>query len=265
MRNLTIDLYARNCLKSKFGDRIVKVHLDRKLALVTETGTGLYNWAVSELGDAGRDAVHDKVPFSWSCYFHASSVEVFDSHDLRPRPSRIDEPLSDELVLKREHSIRVSLVPGMGPTRTDRHPTPSYSMLGTNRLIERFELEIQPVSGDLPLGCTCWGMASYSDRDDGDHADLITFSLAVSSEDYARYEAKLTRGWANSIIFGVSMVQGFYSEWSPEIHTRHIKVLTASASDQPIAGSEGAEIVPNRLGKVGTATLSVNSRLSLQT
>lgn len=242
----------------------MKVHLDRKLALVTDTGTGLYNWAVSELGPGGRDSVRDKVPFGWGCYFHARSVEVLDSLDLRPRPSRMDEPLSDELVAKGSHSIRASLVPGMGSARRDPHPVPSYSMFGADRPIQKIELEISPASAELPLGCTCWGMVSYSDRDDGDLEDLVIFSLAVSPAEYSRYEAKLTRGWANAITFGVSMVSGFYSDWSPEVHTRQIKVLTASANDQPVSGSEGATITPNRLGRVGTSTLSVNSRFPLQ-
>jgi hypothetical protein len=242
----------------------VKVHLDQKLALVADTGTGLYNWAISELGPSGRDAVRDKVPFSWGCYFHASAVEVLDAIELKSRSVEGGEALSNESVAKTSHSIRVSLIPGMGPTRRDPHP-PTYSMMGTSRIVKNIELHILPENSHLPLGCTCWGMVSYSDSDDGDHDDLIIFYLTVSPDEYARYEAKLTRGWANSIIFSASMVQGFYADWSPDVQTRHIKVLTASSTDQPISVSDDAQIVPNRLGRVGSATLSVNSRLPLQT
>ena len=53
---------------------------------------------------------------------------------------------------------------------------------------------------------------------------------------------------------------GFYSEWSPSISTRNVKVLT-KGSEHKITLPPGHQFEPPRLGNVGEAKLYINRRL----
>jgi hypothetical protein len=62
------------------------------------------------------------------------------------------------------------------------------------------------------------------------------------------------------LILSVGSVDGFYSEWSPSISTRKVKVLT-KGSKQEITLPPGHQFEPPRLGHVGEAELYLNRRL----
>lgn len=75
---------------------------------------------------------------------------------------------------------------------------------------------------------------------------------------FARYEAKLSRGWANKLSFTVNSVSGVYAEWSPDIKARHLKILTGS-KEHNLRAVGPTSIVPGRLGRVYASTLHVHS------
>jgi hypothetical protein len=58
-------------------------------------------------------------------------------------------------------------------------------------------------------------------------------------------------------------VDGFYSEWSPSISTRDVKVLTRG-KEQKITLPNSHKFDPPRLGNVGEAELYINRRLEFR-
>ncbi len=62
------------------------------------------------------------------------------------------------------------------------------------------------------------------------------------------------------IVFRARSVAGFYSEWSPDIWTPRIKVLT-KGTEHDIDLPAGLRFEPTRLGDVGEAALFINRRL----
>jgi hypothetical protein len=82
----------------------------------------------------------------------------------------------------------------------------------------------------------------------------------VKPQTFARYAAKVSHGVVDEIMFSVGGVAGFYSEWSPSISTRDVKVLT-SDSELKVDLPPGFQFEPPRLGDVGDAELHINRRL----
>jgi hypothetical protein len=85
----------------------------------------------------------------------------------------------------------------------------------------------------------------------------------VKLDTFARYGAKIAHGLVDEIILSVGSVAGFYSEWSPSISTRDVKVL-ATGSEQKITLPRGFKFDPPRLGHVGKAELYINRRLEFR-
>jgi len=85
----------------------------------------------------------------------------------------------------------------------------------------------------------------------------------VKPETFARYGAKVAHGLVDEIVFSVGSVACFYSEWSPSISTRNVKVLT-TGSEQKVNLPPGHQIEPPRLGHVSKAQLYINRRLEFR-
>ena len=112
-------------------------------------------------------------------------------------------------------------------------------------------------------GCGAWGSVSYTTEFDFRNEttdDCIVFYLSVKPETFASYAAKTAHGLLDEMILSVGEVDGFYSEWSPSISTRDVKVLT-SGKEQKVALPAGHQFDPPRLGHVGDAALYINRRL----
>jgi hypothetical protein len=137
-------------------------------------------------------------------------------------------------------------------------------MFGTDRVIKKFQLDIYSISGpDEQEKCTAWGSVSFTDNDEFSnetHDDCVVFHLFAKPETYTRYAALVAHGFLDEMILSVRRVYGFYSEWSPDIKTSDVKVLTG---DQEIVLPPGLQFKPPRLGHVGETTLYINRRLEL--
>jgi hypothetical protein len=137
-------------------------------------------------------------------------------------------------------------------------------MFGTDRAIKSFQLDIHPIVDPAEQeSCSAWGSVSYTTEIDFRNEtidDCIVFYLFVKPETFARYAAKVAHGLVDEMILSVGSVAGFYSEWSPSISTRNVKVLT-QGSEQKIPFPPGHHVGPPRLGHVGAAELYINRRL----
>jgi hypothetical protein len=237
----------------------VDFHLERGLRLRTETEyESLYNWAINEIDAQGRQIGQDQIPWIWTLSFTATSCVLRDDIDIKSQ-FRMEETMLPAEIVQRQ-VIRAQLRPDNG----DRFCETTFSMFGTDRAIKRFQLDIHPIADPSEQeSCRAFGSVSYTaemDFRDDTVDDCIVFYLFVKSETFARYAAKIAHGSVDEMILTVGSVAGFYSEWSPSISTRNVKVLT-KGSEQNIALPPGHQVEPPRLGHVGAAELYINRRL----
>ena len=236
-------------------------HLDRGLRLIQPKGTSLYSWAIVEVGPKGDHVGQDQIPWSWTLRFTATSCALSDGIEIKPNYQRGEEAAQAAEVTHRQ-IIRVSLRPGH-PHDDDFFRETTFRMFGTDRVIKTFELNIHPISDPAEQeSCSAWGSVSYTsevDFRDETTEDCIIFYLFVRPETFARYAAKVSRGEVDEMLLSVGFVSGFYSEWSPSISTRDVKVL--AGSEHAVALPPGMDFDPPRLGEVGSAELYINRRL----
>jgi hypothetical protein len=79
--------------------------------------------------------------------------------------------------------------------------------------------------------------------------DVICFYLTLQRDKFERLARAVTDRSIDQALLRVNGVHGFYSDWSPEISTDYIKVLTDDAESHPVENPEGATITPPRLGE----------------
>lgn len=219
----------------------------------------LYPWALYEADESGSTQGSEYVPFGWDSYFEGTSVEVRDSASKLKAPSDENDT---SLYPTLDNSITVKLRPSSSGSGHRRETTPQYSLMGTRRTLEEMTLEILPTSDSRMEGkCSVWGMVAYEDDEFPAQQDCLKFKLWVRPSDYARYEAKLTRKWANGISFRVGKVPGFYAWWSPGIDAHIVKILTLD--EQAVRGSREASIDVPRLSEVSRFSLNVRSSFDL--
>ena len=242
-------------------------HLERGLRLLTEPEhKNLYNWAINEIDAQGRQIGHDQIPWDWTLDFTATSCVLCDSIDIKSQFQifQIEEttPAPPEIVQRQV--IRVQLRPGSLRDDVDYFRETTFSMFGTDRAIKSFQLDIHLIADPAEQeSCMAWGSVSYTAEIDFRNEtvdDCIVFHLFVKPETFARYAANIAHGSVDELILSVGSVDGFYSEWSPSISTRNVKVLT-KGSEQKITLPPGHQVEPPRLGRVGAAELYINRRL----
>jgi hypothetical protein len=241
----------------------VDYHLERGLRLHTQPEyKSLYDWAINEIDAQGQQIGHDLIPWNWSLYFTATSCVLGDGIDIRLQFQSGEA--TPEPKIAQPQAIRVQLRPGSAGDDRDYFRRTTFSMFGTDRAINSFEMYIHPIADPADQEtCTAWGAVSYTyENDFKSHTteDCIVFSLFVKPETFARYATKLSHGWVDEIVLRVGSVSGFYSQWSPSISTQNVKVLT-TGDEQKITLPPGVEFEPPRLGYVGEARLDINQRL----
>ncbi|TAJ82889.1 hypothetical protein [Reyranella sp.] len=254
-------------------------HLERGLRLHTEPQyKNLYKWAINEVNAEGRPIGGDQIPWRWSLDFTATSCVLRDSFQIRQplgfsfTTSNSDGTTSQQETggqedrSERSQVIRLELRPG-SPRDTDGYDRQTkFSMFGTDRTIQKFELCITSLaSNDEQERCTVWGCPSYTteiDFRDETTDDCIVFSLSVKPEAFTRYIEKIDRGLVDDVHFSVGHVDGFYSEWSPSISTSRVKVLTSDQEHKVTLPTDREFEVP-RLGRIGEVSLSINRHLEL--
>jgi hypothetical protein len=245
-------------------------HLERGVRLKAEIkDTTLYRWAISELNELGNPLSTDYIPWRWMLCFSATSCVL--SHfaavsELRKPAEKEQSDKAKDAAPNRHYLIRLALVPGL-PEEQGNWRATTFSMFGTDRVIKDIELVIYPASeGNGEEQCTAWGAPSYTSDIDFrkvKEPDRLQFSLYVKPDTFAQYVFMASRGEMSGAIFSAGEVDGFYADWSPEISTDKVKVLTDDDNDHRVSVPDGCTIVPPRLKRVGRAQLRVDRRSEL--
>lgn len=220
----------------------------------------LYHWCLEEYDASGNRIGPDYVPFVYAVNFVGTEVTVCDRLDLE-RSQEGNE--ADEQAGQLSHEIQVRLAVE-SPFHAQRQlPPAKLEMFGDDEPINDIRLRVRPVpEPGLPRRCAAWGGLRFHDSELGTVDHSLEFTLEVSATEYARFEGKLSRGWANQIRFSLATMSGVYAEWSDVTKSRQLKILTTS-DDHKVASGGATDIVPRRLGHVGSAKLAVNTRVAL--
>lgn len=256
-------------------------HLERTLRLHTEPEhKSLYKWAINEVDADGKTIGLDQVPWHYSLYFTATSCVLSDSIELtQPLNFKFKVNTGNGTVgenvrggtetLDRRQTIQIQLRSGDSRVRYGHKEAATFKMLGTDRAIKNFQLNIVQLTDSAEQErCTAWACPSYTtegaDFTDQTIDDSFIFYLAVKSEAFARYVEKITNGSIDEIVLRVGKVDGFYSEWSPSWATDRVKVLTADR-DHKVTAPPDCQIEPPRLGRVDEFGLFINRKLEFDT
>ena len=231
-------------------------HLDYGLRLCTDPEyKSLYNWAINEVGADGISIGRDQIPWPWTLLFSVTSCSLTDQFE-------IDERLES---VGSSQTIRMTLRPTSW--RNDSYTGDViYSMLGTDRVIRDFTLQVLPlVDATKAEQCSAWGSVAYTSEIDfrsETTEDCLLFYLHVKPETFGRYVALVDQGAIKTALFSVGSADGFYSDWSPSISTDHVKVL-ARGSEQKIGVPDGFQDEIPRLGQVREARLQLHRHFKL--
>jgi hypothetical protein len=232
--------------------------LDRRLRLITEPDfKNLYSWAIIEVDNNGKKLGRDQIPWGWSISFIATELVLSDQLTIK-EAVQIEGRLPQREENSQRRVIRAKLRPG-DPRNDVDWRRPKFSMFGTDRVITDFGLDVLPLeSEDQTEVCTAWGTPTYQ-YEEHSQDDCVTFYLQLRPSTFARYVQRIAEGTAEEVVLAVGMVSGFYADWSPDIRTRAVKVLT-STKEQAVEMEDAVEFEPPRLGKIGEVELYVSAR-----
>ncbi|MDE2320157.1 MAG: hypothetical protein KGK02_10745 [Rhodospirillales bacterium] len=244
-------------------------HLNRRVVLSQESKyESLYKWSLQEHDDNGNQIGRDQVPCSWSLVFTVTEVALYEELNLevktplfaRLKPDEHKDGIEEQTTTEEKKHIRAELRPGYF---TDPDGGARYSMFGTDRAIKSFQLLIYKREDETkPEQGHAWGALSYATEIDFRNEtadDTLQFYLHVSAERFAKYIEMVRGSSSNIIALRLTMVDGFYSEWSPSITADRIKVLT-NLKDHQVTIPDGCAITPPTLGRVGKFSLTFVTR-----
>ncbi|MEI9403545.1 hypothetical protein [Mesorhizobium argentiipisi] len=211
----------------------------------------LYKWSLQEVDDNGAVGDH-YIPWGFSLYFTAIELNIGERIGAQD-----DGDPDGAMTMNVERRITATLVPGDVRDTSDRHKT-VYSMFRTSRIISNFQLSIEPLNKvDQRRNGKVWGTVSYSieiDFEDLVTPDTVVFYLYVDMDTFERLERKISALQIDEAVVRVGRVDGFYAEWSPEISTSFVKVLT-QGTEHEVEIPEGCDVNPPRLGTLGEIEL----------
>lgn len=225
----------------------MKYHLDRKIVFSDQSELkNLYKWCLQEQDDAGAQVGRDYIPWEWTLFFKAKTVTLHESVSIGDRYASEDDPPG----AKTRRFIKARLY----SDSADSYP-PSFSMFGTDRKIEEIDLFIEEADSG---GERCMGWAGVSSSSEHDlrgevFPDALNFYFYVSGDKFGHYAARIASGETNALTFRVGHVKGFYANWSPDIFTRHVKVLTKER--QHVVEKAREDVSLPRVGEVEEAEI----------
>jgi hypothetical protein len=218
----------------------------------------LYKWCLNEYDSNDKKVDGDYIPWAWSCYFTSGELKVVRHIEL----NRYDEnyELADKPRSEYKATIFADLHSGR-PDKTSFWDRVSYSMFGTNRVIEKFHLSIHKASDQSELqGCRVYGIPSYDSEDSEfrktTEDDFFGIDLYIKEDEFNEILEAIESKKASSALIRISGVSGFYSYWSPTINTSQIKILT---SYHTVENEEGSSISPTHVATVDEFSMSLST------
>jgi hypothetical protein len=201
--------------------------------------SSLYKWCLHDIHEDGKND-GDMIPWRWNLLFTATSLKVNRTITFKSEPieNNFDDRKNDT---SQDCSITGQLFSGwcIDGKNLDRYV--SYSMFGTDRIIEKFDLSISPVDKKEDENCFIWACPSYDTEIDFKNIkekDTVAINLFISKERFHELADLIDAKKITNASVMLSGVDGFYSHWSPSITTRDIKVLSEYHEIENLEGVE---------------------------
>jgi hypothetical protein len=237
---------------------------DLNVSLETETEyKSLYSWCLKETNNEGKQVGRDWIPFAYSVNFYATSFTTYSRFATDWAYNHSDEGDDKNRPIISEATINAKLKIGYyDDSRWWR--SPPISMLGSSRNIEEINLRISRVDDAASERCSIWGTVAYEceiDFRDERTEDCLEISIYLEGQKFDNLFNLISRREVDRLSLRLSLVKGFYSEWSPSISPEFIKVLENAENQGLQIDEEWKEKIPT-LGKVGEFSLSVEKSAS---
>lgn len=220
---------------------------------------GLYDWSIREFEDE-KQVGPDYIPFGWGVNFYATDLRLSDSVAIEVKGNLSDE--ADKAVFARRRFIRAELKTGFPQQKA--WSAPSLSYFGRRDEVGHITLFIRPTEEGQVEACHLAGglpfAGSYGER----HGDLLEVQFVVNLATFEDLVGRVRERSVDIANLRLSRVAGLYSEWSPDIDVRHLKLLT-EPSNHRLDLSSARSITPKSMGVVKEAVLTLHSIQSFHT
>jgi hypothetical protein len=233
-------------------------NIDYKVEYSTDIEhSSLYSWCLREFDEDGEQKGRDWIPWGYSLNFRADKLFyhcqvksdgflgfAFGDDDN-------DEPQKIEL----EETIIAKLQP-----TEHLASAPRYYMMGCSRQVEDISVTIYKFDKDEH--CLCYVMPEYEggpEFHEKDIPDTIAFSIFLKPEEFDAISLLIKNDNIGDVVFDFSTVDGFYSDWSPDIITDTIKVL-GSPTDHNLELTEDLKESVSRAGNIGGFRISTGTK-----
>lgn len=200
--------------------------LERKVSYNSEPEhKSLYRWCLNEIDEDDKKIGRDLVPWWGGVYFTASSLRVV-------RETLIEIKSEDQTGFSSVSSQKTRILGALHsgyPTDGEKlWDQVSFSLIGTNRKIEKFDLNIFPGNDGNQDLCSVVAIPSYEAEIDFRNVvtpDHLGFDVSLNRKFFDEIVRAIESGSADAVTMRVGIVPGFYSDWSPSISTDLVKVL----------------------------------------
>lgn len=186
-------------------------NLEKGVVFEPEPENTLCKKALVETDQSGVSQKSEYIPFRWSNYFIATEAKFIFAHEI------------DDHQTKSEERILATLVPDES---SQRYGAPKYRYFGTDRLIEKFELEIK-ASENASIEID--GQPSFTSEGpdflDETCPDTVWIEYCLPDENFTQLSNLIKDGRLGTLTLRLRGVDGFYSTWSPTILANEIKIL----------------------------------------
>lgn len=175
-------------------------------------------------------------PFVWDLFFatgELSFARVLEVESPDGEESNATKDIKDSsIIFGSMHSVAFN-------DREDAKNGPTYSMFGTDRLINKFSIRIIPSkNGDEYLKVTA--SPSFSVENSGffeeTFEDFVEFNLFLNNDRWEAVANLLESQKINSVQLRLGGASGFYSKWTPTISANSIKILTKRHDVESVSG-----------------------------
>ena len=204
----------------------------------------LYKWCLQEFSDDGKQVGGDYVPWVHRLYFRTEEIVYQISHS----STAIDD---DEEIGRLGHNLKTeeTICAKLSPTGRSDSP-PRYKMMGFERTVEEMSLRVVRFEGDSTCNCEAMpqstGGVTFHEETYPDH---LFFEVSLNAEIFDAISQLIKSNFLDELQFWVFGVDGFYANWSPDIYTREIKILS-SWDEHDLELPDNLEREPRRTGKV---------------
>jgi hypothetical protein len=247
-------------------------HLEKEIILLDHTKRdGYYPWCLREISfkpiDEDEPFVIDYVPWSYGFHFTVSDIALIHRVDFEGE-DKLFPPDNDEFKPREEAStikvkdsefIKATLHSGICNDGENLEQVTKFSMFGTDRIINNFNLQIFCIDNIEYSGEDRHSISgNISHTWEGEtEPDSVCINFWLSKNRFDKLAKLISDKSVNVATVSIRDIPGFYSEHSAvNIRTSNVKVLTG-VEEQKITIPERCDITLPTLGDIGQFNLSL--------